>query len=401
MPDLATILSGLASGSALPNSGQLSQQGFLKPYLGQIATASKINSAWTNSNKFQMVRSPHIMRDPQPAKVVFHNGYWDAASTLQELGSGGTMTVAQAEIEYPAGTTLAALTFAGGQGSTAIDGALIASDFCAAMASIPAGARFWVRYLLNCSNGICFNQVPDAVNGAAMTYTNTAQTYQPAGQPVTDTSNGVYGNSPIAIVGITSKASVLLLGDSRTEGAKDTYDSSGDLGETARSIGPFLAYINAGCRGDTLAKFLASYAFRTGLAQFCSHVVCEAGINDCTSGAGVSAIRQNMQLLWQKFANKAVYQITIPPVTTSSDSWATTANQTTHAQNPTRQSINELIRSLPHPLTGYFEVADAVESARNSGLWKPSYTPDGTHENQAAALAIKNAGGINPALILR
>lgn len=39
-----------------------------------------------------------------------------------------------------------------------------------------------------------------------------------------------------------------------------------------------------------------------------------------------------------------------------------------------------------HPLVGYFETADAVETARNSGKWKVDgtankYTSDGVHPN--------------------
>ena len=50
---------------------------------------------------------------------------------------------------------------------------------------------------------------------------------------------------------------------------------------------------------------------------------------------------------------------------------------------------------------GYFEVADQVETARDSGIWQPNFTFEGIHEVQAGYLAIKNSGAINTAVIHR
>ena len=47
--------------------------------------------------------------------------------------------------------------------------------------------------------------------------------------------------------------------------------------------------------------------------------------------------------------------------------------------------------AVGHPLAGYIEVADTVESARNSGLWKAGYSGDGTHPNTVGATAIAAA----------
>lgn len=49
-----------------------------------------------------------------------------------------------------------------------------------------------------------------------------------------------------------------------------------------------------------------------------------------------------------------------------------------------------------------FEIADVVETARDSGIWlAPGYTPDGVHDTNTANLAIQASGNINPAVFVR
>lgn len=82
-----------------------------------------------------------------------------------------------------------------------------------------------------------------------------------------------------------------------------------------------------------------------------------------------------------------VYQTTITPHTSSTDSWATTANQTpTTNAGPggIRTQLNDWIRTIPVPLTGYFEVDDVVSTGRNTGIW------------QVGSVYLTDALGIHP-----
>jgi lysophospholipase L1-like esterase len=88
-----------------------------------------------------------------------------------------------------------------------------------------------------------------------------------------------------------------------------------------------------------------------------------------------------------------VFQNTITPSTTSTDSWATTGNQTPESSNAVRVQVNDWIRTVPSPLSGYFEIADLAETARNSGIWKAGYTSDGLHPNATGHSAL--AAGID------
>jgi hypothetical protein len=104
------------------------------------------------------------------------------------------------------------------------------------------------------------------------------------------------------------------------------------------------------------------------------------------------------------------YTATIPPPTSSTDNWATVANQTLNPNNTIRVNYNNWMRDgFPiaystllaaavgstganiirignprHPISGYFEIADTVESGRDSGKWISNgtafyYTGDGLH----------------------
>jgi hypothetical protein len=46
-----------------------------------------------------------------------------------------------------------------------------------------------------------------------------------------------------------------------------------------------------------------------------------------------------------------------------------------------------------HPLYSHWEIADQVETAHNSGIWKASYTTDGLHPNTTGINAA--AAGVN------
>lgn len=69
-----------------------------------------------------------------------------------------------------------------------------------------------------------------------------------------------------------------------------------------------------------------------------------------------------------------VYVCTLTPRTTSTDGWFTLANQTLVANNSTRQSYNDWLRTMADPsIAGVVDVASVVEEG-TTGKWK---APDG------------------------
>lgn len=199
------------------------------------------------------------------------------------------------------------------------------------------------------------------------------------------------GYSPWAILGAAtakpSSPSVLLLGDSRVVGYGDTSGTADSFGWVRRALDGNLPYLNLGVSGTTAAgaDALSELRRRMALADLCTFdaAVVVFGVNDLTGGSTAAQVQARLTLLYG-FLNARglrVYGATVAPVTTSTDAWATTGNQTAVASNAERVLLNTWIRTTPAPLTGYFDLADAVETARNSGIWKAGHTADGTHEN--------------------
>jgi len=221
---------------------------------------------------------------------------------------------------------------------------------------------------------------------------------------------------PAAIMGetVTPVPTVAQIGDSIAASQAD----AADLGFILRALNGNFGHVNLAQQGETTGMFLAvgEGGGRAFPLAHVSHAITEYGVNDIFNNARTLANWQSDSLaLWTGLAQRGikVFQTTITPKSTSTDSWATTANQTAAAQTGIRNSANDWIRagapidpatkaavaigtagallagSAGHPLTGYFEVADTVESARNSGLWKVTgaanyATSDGTHPSSAA-----------------
>lgn len=234
---------------------------------------------------------------------------------------------------------------------------------------------------------------------------------------MTDSSTGIgasitksYG--PWAVVGTpryplgSNYPRVLTLGDSRVAGFGDTSGGRDAFGWVRRALDGKASYLNLGVSGSTAqANTPELMRRRLALADRCGSfdvAIVSAGINDLIAGASAATVQTRLQTIFDVLAVRGlrVYGATIPPVTTSSDSWATVGNQTPVASNAARITLNAWLRTTPAPLSGVFEFADAVESARDSGLWKaPGYTADGTHEAatgytaEAALVTLASLGG--------
>ena len=385
-------------------------------YLGQVATKARIPSASSTTNKQFNSRSHHIARDNITSlKVVLPNWWWDRGATLLEKNLGGTITYTCA-IEYPSGT-FTQVKFSGSASVVAANNSSVLSDFV--NVTIPSGSAFWVRVFATSATGIVFGagtvtpSAPqcDSGNGEAMNYAASGLTDLTMGGTITPTTtgNGAPYFSPSAIVAMTRQPSVFLKGDSRVWGLGDAFDSSGDLGELARSIGAVYGYINAGCSGDTIALYLTSKANRLSLVQYCSHVLDETGINDLRAAGGnrtSAAVLTDLQTAYADYTGKRILRTTIPPASTSSDNFATLANQVLDTNQAQIAAFNNSIRAGLANVLRYFEVADVVESSRNSGKWivngtANAYTIDGLHESPTAYALVKSSGAINTAQITR
>lgn len=393
------------------------RQGVLpSSYVGQVATKCRIPVNRSTSNLQANARTHHVAREHiSSLKIELPNWYWTRGGTLTEANGGGNITYT-ASIEYPAGT-FTQVKWSGATSVVVASGNSALSDFVTV--SIPNGDSFWVRSYAVAATAIVFTDgnsgfpQRDGANGEVYEYAASGITDKTMGGTIVD--NGAATApifSPTAIVSNTVRPSVLIIGDSRDWGFNDTYDSSGDLGDLARSIGPTWGYINAGCAGDTFSGFITAHTKRVALATYVSHVIIGDAINGLRAGGSgqnktAATVLGELQTVLGYFSTKRCYTSTCGgPNSTSTDNFATTANQTVNTNSAQITAYNDAIRAGVANSVGFFEIADQVESARNSGKWwvtgvANATTADGLHSIQSGYLRIKNSAAIDPSILVR
>jgi len=219
-------------------------------------------------------------------------------------------------------------------------------------------------------------------------------------------TTGINTFGPCAIIGTVNAAnarSFLIVGDSLSWGQGDdssvgAQDSSGFLQRMLGRLGyPYMTWAKGGQQAADVAPITATLNADTAstLMSF-TDVILQHGVNDLRLARTVAQIEADLQTIaaTASIAGKRIWKTTITPRSTSSDSWATTANQAPQTDG-TMASLNTLnadIRAGLANMANIIEAADAAMSARDSGIHKapPAGTVDGTHFNSVRAALIAN-----------
>ena len=318
-------------------------------------------------------------------QLLYGNFYHSPSDAPFDMAGPNEITI-KASIELSSGT-IYPLTFNGADSVTIKPGGTIATDpislylsvddviYTRTYVSVTSGQKFPTGQTTLASDGEGETSGDITVSGAY-------------------TSNAKFAYAPFAIIGKTKSNSkgVYIFGDSISVG---TGDSPTAIGYIAKGVMNTLPYSTMGLPSDVAYNAVNPYIYRKLTTKYCTHAIVEYGINDLSKGQSLSQIQNNLIKIWTELKNRGlkVYQCTITPKTTSTDSWATVANQTSFGQESVRVQLNNWIRTTPSVLDGYFEIADLAESARNSGKWKAGYTTDGTHPNQTGHVTL--AAGID------
>ncbi|SEN19815.1 GDSL-type esterase/lipase family protein [Paenibacillus sp. OV219] len=244
-----------------------------------------------------------------------------------------------------------------------------------------AASRKWVKGTSNWINGEGKHVGADVTEGGALT--------------IVSDNGGYY--KPVAIIGrISVKSqpmkSALLVGDSIMWGTGDSTTSRDYMGYTQTALYSKRKLMVIARPSELVQGFdvVTNRMFRIQRLKHCDFVVSNYGINDIRANRTLAQVKADLLTMWNMFDKLGlpVFHNTITPATTSTDAWATTGNQTPEATNAVRVQVNDWIRTLPAPLSGYFEVADLAETARNSGIWRAGYTSDGLHPNATGHTAL-------------
>lgn len=276
--------------------------------------------------------------------------------------------------------------------------------------NVTKGSTLAVRFYGSSGTLICNKQVVGGLAGTGG-YASGDFTANGAGA-VADVATQTTIPGATAILGYPTAAgipkAVVAIGDSiisyawdgpgtyRTFTSAKPYLGGGWLQRALQGVGSLL---NIGAPTDRASYFAdSSNSFlRNSLIEHTRYAVIGYGINDLNSAQTYLQIAQsNVTIALGNLARGVVKNIltTITPYVTTTDRITTLANQTSFTYNANRVLYNNWVRggapldptSLApvavgtsgailyghplHPLAGYIEVADAVESARDSGKWR-------------------------------
>ena len=381
-------------------------------YVGPVANATILPNTLSSSASFTMMtRKAHYNRS-QSTRFKFCLPNWrvdtaDANYIGAEVGTGNDIQVKH-WIEYPVGT-YTQTTFSGSTAlATITDLTTLCSDFNSV--AIPTGAVFyeWVYVVPTGGNNFPYYNSTLVQNPLYFQNGGTEKAIRsssgvPTAPPsaFTESNSGRSGYWSAAILGDTTQPTFCIIGDSRATGAQNIADNTYDLGDIARSVGQTSAYVNLSVGG----RRMASYSYNSALEQAlittsgCTNIINQLGINEFNQQPTTTT---QWQAIWQnlvaKFNGKKFVAVTMEPLSTSTDSWATTANQTANTNITT---VNDFVRASGVP---YLELSDATSSAHNSGKWKVNgsnlyFTVDGLHATNQGDFQILNARAVNPRAI--
>lgn len=216
-------------------------------------------------------------------------------------------------------------------------------------------------------------------------------------------SNQNVASSPI-IIGrpLTNYPSVILLGDSIMASRDDLVgDGFGNHGYarglyTAAANGgsiPYAVLARSGEKAQTVAN--ENHTNRMAMLTYCSHVICNWGTNDIQASRTFAQVTADLITIWALMRRHGVkvFQCLILPRTTSSDSWATAANQTVvsgFGVGGIRDQVNAWIAlQVGSLIDGVIDANAVVEDPANPSKWVTTgatfyATTDGIHPTDAA-----------------
>jgi hypothetical protein len=301
--------------------------------------------------------------------------------------------------------------FNGSRDVTINPGAIVVSDPVAA--NLVAGQLFYTRTYVTSTGGtvVPFQGSPEGLTVTAWGEGCDAQTGVGKADLTTSgsvTAGAVSHYSPIAVIWDDGGLSPLvgLRGDSVLSGIGDTGNVNAGRGFGRRALNNTIPFVSIATGGEHFVS--ESSISRRPLLYGCTDVLGNMGINDFTLGTPLATIQAAALADWTYYSatGARVWHCTVTPHTTSSDSWATLVNQTVGTGEANRTAFNDWLRggapivagvavavgtggailagATGHPLSGYFETADTVESARNSGLW------------QVGSVYLTDAAGLHP-----
>lgn len=387
---------------------------------GGMATTNKTTNAVTG-DATTLRRSLRLPSDRIVSSLQWKFSNWRLAPA--ETAGDNDITIVKVALEYAG--TFYPVFFNGKRSVTIEPNGEVLSDPISPR--IPAGAQVFLRYRVSVPTGGTMPtgrgtniNVGDFWNGK-----DGPDIVDATGTAGFSADSSYYAYGPSAMIGLDqtgSKPAIFLVGDSIAAGATETsLSADGDIGFLERGLSGRYPWCAATRGNQAFVTIAGNPTKQMTLAAYASSALTNLGVNDfynpgiaTSNSPNLDVVQARALALWSQLSEAGcrVYQTTVTPVTSSTDKWATTANQTIYwpLQNAKRTAFNDWLRAgapivagvavaagtqgallagqAGHPLTDYIEIADIVETARNSGIWKVTgaengYTADGTHPTSA------------------
>jgi Major tropism determinant N-terminal domain len=350
-------------------------------FLRNFATRCRTQGGQTAASQHMYTKSWHVNRgdDITNPQLVFSN-WW---ATYQGEFAGTTAAQIRASIEVDPGRRVQA-TWQNATTGTIQPGTNSVSDPIQGV-TIRRGQGFWVHNIYDCAAGILTSStaaLDRTVNGpaeigfgsaAVMASDWTMATYTGS-----STSSGYF---PSAIIGMSSVASVMVIGDSRCGGLQDSpagHIGLSGAGDICPSLDAYLPYCNMGSPTDQGQTFLAQHTLRGSIAQYHTHLHCQYSVNDFSFNQSLTQMKATLNGIWNWGAGLGmkISQSTIEPKVASTDLYLTQGAMTPSVlESANIEAINAWIMTKPNPvLQNVFDVASVVRNPVNPQKWK---TPDG------------------------
>lgn len=282
--------------------------------------------------------------------------------------------------------------------------------------TIPAGAQYWI-HTYNAggaaANIACAVHVATAavlgVNDVKYAMTAFAPAHQTGGEAATSTFGPFLVTGRIAA---DNARSVYVMGDSITYGTGDitTVGAKGATGYLQRALDTQgLGYGFMGVGGMSAfdlralidANNVTIDAWTTVIKTYATDIVWAYGVNDLRLARTRAQLYADNQVLYTEFPAQAAHQITITPRSDTTDSYATTANQTARVDGTYAglTTANTEIRAVQTNVDRVIDSAAAAMSALNSNIWTapPAATTDGTHPTSVKSASMATA--ISPIIV--
>ncbi|WP_230203031.1 SGNH/GDSL hydrolase family protein [Parafrankia discariae] len=299
---------------------------------------------------------------------------------------------------------------------TIAPGHVVVSEPIGISPSIPKGSAFYINNIVQPMSGSTMNQGSFPRGGhthkvaageyeAHVALGSASVTDVTTTTPNTISGDGSPGYAPMAIVGQPSAATavVYLCGDSIMNGTGDDFVLGSELGgwgvrlladdpaTPTKYLYPHLRSARGSSRGHY--QYGPGWQRRLALAAGCTHVIDEWATNDIAAPRTFAQVQAAALDRWRAFARMGliVYASTCVPRTTSTDSWATEANQTPAANFGSGSAwaqYNTWVRTVPSPLAGVIDAAAATVDTATGLVWRNGFTIDGIHPTAAAHIAI-------------